>query len=92
MIVFESFALSQTIARNCGDMHDSTLGHSNHADETTCQWVIGDDGEDDTLYLFYVDACVDSWAIGDPEEGDPWEYEGLCYNNPEGGQEVFSSL
>ena len=90
MIVFESFVLSQTIARNCGDNHDSTFGYSNHADEYECQWVIGD-GED-ALFLFFVEACTDADVIGDPEPGDSWEYEGVCYNNPDGGQEIFSSL
>lgn len=90
-IFFESFSLTQTIARNCGDTHDpySTFGESNHYNEFDCQWIIGD-GED-ALILFFVDACADSWAIGDPEPGDEVEYEGMCYNNPDGGQEIFSS-
>lgn len=88
LVFFESFSLTQTIARNCGDTHTSTLGESNHYNENTCQWVIGDS------YYFYVSACADSDAIGDPVPGDEIEeiIEGLCYNNPDGGQTVFSSI
>ena len=95
LIVFESFSLTQTIARNCGDTHDSTLGQSNHLEPNSCQWVIGE-GEG-AMFLFFVDACEDSYAIGDPtpedlEDPDTiFEYGGVCYNNPDGGQEIFSS-
>ena len=92
-LLMESFSLTQTIARNCGDTHTGSFGESNHYNENTCQWVIGD-GED-AIYLFFVGACDDSWAIGDPEPGDDEIagdfIEGLCYNNPSGGQEIFSS-
>lgn len=91
-IFFESFSLTQTIARACGAMHDGTLGEPNSADEYTCNWVFPSDEEDEVIYLFFVDACEDSWVIGDPEPGEPFEYENICYNNPEGGQEIFSSL
>ena len=85
-LFFESFSLTQTIAKNCGDTHTGTLGESNHDDENTCQWVLGD------MYLFFVDACEDSDTIGNPKPGEPWEFEGLCYNNPDGGKIVFSSI
>jgi len=78
MIFFESFSLAQTIARNCGDMHDSTLGESNHYNENTCEWDFGG------LILFFEPRC--EYNV---EEGE--EIEGLCYNNPDGGQQLFSS-
>ena len=88
-IFFESFSLTQTIARNCGDTHQSTLGQSNHYNENTCQWIVGN-----SVY-FFVGACKDSSEIGDPTPEDVEDgmeiMEGLCYNNPDGGQEIFSS-
>lgn len=77
-IFFESFALSQTIARNCGDKHTSTLGESTHYNEQTCTWDLGGF----TLFFDHCDYHV--------EEGE--EIEGVCYNNPDGGQELFSSV
>jgi len=78
-IYFESFALSQTIARNCGDTHDSTLGESTHYNENTCTWDLG---EGFTLFFGHCDYEV--------EDGE--EIGAFCYNNPDGGQELFSSV
>ncbi len=81
-IYFESFAFSQTIARDCGDTHNSTLGESTHYNEETCAWDAGG-------YLVFLEgnnACEDDQL----ESID--EFEAMCYNNPDGGQEVFSSL
>lgn len=77
-ILFESFALTQTIAKNCGDTHDSTLGESNHYNAETCEWMLGD-------FSLFFDHC--DYAM-DPDE----QIEGICYNNPDGGQQVFSSI
>lgn len=77
-LLFESFALSQTIARNCGDTHTSTLGESTHYNENTCTWDLGGM----TLFFDHCDYYV--------EDGE--EIEGMCYNNPDGGQEIFSSI
>ena len=96
-IYCENFTLSQTIARNCGDNHDSSsFGESNHYNESTCQWIAGD------VKIFASAPCT--WP--DPEDylEDPdilklmiddllkEEYGGgVCYNNPESGQQLFSS-
>ena len=88
-IFFESFSLTQTIARTCGDNHTGSLGQSNHYDEYSCQWVLGDQ-----FYFFDgvpVPPCADAESIGSPEPGDDVEIYGMCYNNPDGGREVFSS-
>ena len=82
-ILFESFALSQTIARNCGDKHQGTLGESTHYDENTCMWDLGG------FTIFFISNDCDE---GPDEPGDEYEVEGLCYNNPDGGQEIFSSV
>jgi len=76
-IFFESFSLTQTIARNCGDTHDSTLGESNHYNEYTCEWDVGG-------FTLFFDHC--DYVMDEDEE-----VEGICYNNPNGGQTVFSS-
>ena len=78
VIFFENFSLTQTIARNCGDAHDSTIGESTHYDEETCTWVLGDF----TVFFGHCEYDID-------EEG---EIEGFCYNNPDGGQGIFSSI
>ena len=80
-ILFESFALSQTIARNCGDTHNSTLGESTHYNESTCAWDLGDY----FLFLAGNSACTDE-TFDSIDEVDA-----LCYNNPDGGTDVFSS-
>lgn len=91
LIVFESFSLTQTIAKDCGDTHDSTLGQSNHLDANSCQWIVGDPDDPDASIYFFEGACRDAEELGleDPEEG--YDLGALCYNNPDGGQEVFSS-
>ena len=91
LLLFESFSLSQTIAKDCGDTHDSTLGQSNHYNADTCNWVIGEG--DDAIVLFFYDACADAEELGFDEEypGTLDDVEGLCYNNPDGGQMLFSS-
>lgn len=82
LIFFESFSLSQTIARNCGDDHSGTMGESNHYNENTCEWDIGG------FTIFFIDRCDD----GPDGPEDEYEIEGICYNNPDGGQTVFSSI
>lgn len=82
LIAFENFSLTQTIARNCGDKHQGTLGESTHLDEYTCMWDLGG------FTIFFIENGCDD---GPDEEGDEYEIEGVCYNNPDGGQEIFSS-
>lgn len=82
LIYFESFTLSQSIARNCGDTHDSTIGESTHYDENTCAWDVGG------FTIFFPDHCDD----GPDSPEDEYEIEGLCYNNPDGGAMIFSSM
>lgn len=83
LIFFESFSLAQTIARNCGDEHDSTIGESTHYNENTCMWDIGG-----YTIFFQSNGCED----GPEKPGEEFEIEGMCYNNPDGGQEIFSSI
>jgi len=89
ILVYENFSLAQTIARNCGDTHTSSLGESTHYNYDTCAWDAGGL----TIFLLYVEngPCED-WGPESPDEVDGFEIEGMCYNNPDGGQEIFSSI
>ena len=80
-ILFESFALSQTIARACAVYHTSTLGESTHYNESTCTWDVGG------YTIFFPDHCDD----GPDSPEDDYEIDIACYNNPDGGDEIFSS-
>ena len=81
LIFFESYSLTQTIARDCGDTHTGTLGESTHYNERTCEWDLGGGF---TLFLEAPRCEIEM------EEDD--EIEGVCYNNPDGGRQVFSSM
>lgn len=83
-IHFESFTLSQNIAKNCGDNHKSTMGESTHYNEQTCTWDLP--GGD--LKIFWADPCT--YLVDEDVDLDE-DIEGLCYNNPDGGQHLFSS-
>ncbi len=81
LVFFESFSLTQTIARGCGDTHDSEWGESNHYNESTCEWNYGG------VLIFFPDHCDD----GPDSPEDDYEWDEICYNNPGGYQELFSS-
>ena len=86
LIFFESFSLTQTIARDCGDDHTSHWGQSNHYSESACEWVVGED-----FAIFFTAELSGRCDDGPEEEGDEYEFEGFCYNNPSEGVELFSS-
>jgi len=80
-ISVELFSLAQSIAAACeGFQHDTGLGEPAHYDKTTCGWAMGD-------FIVFVDAkiCTDA-QIGEDED-----FNGLCYNNPDGGTTIFGS-
>lgn len=86
-IYMESFALTQTIARNCGDTHDpaSTVGESTHYSPNACTWDIFG-------YTLFYDHCMENMTPKDGKTIDEMlEGAGFCYNNPNGLQTVFSS-
>ncbi len=87
LIAFESFSLTQSIARNCGDTHSGTLGESTHLDEKTCAWDVGGY----TIFLLYLDNSPCEGGDGPESEDEVFEFDALCYNNPDGGKEIFSS-
>ena len=84
-IYMESFALSQTIARSCSFAHTGTLGESNHYNESTCTWKVGDE-------IYFLDsnsAC--SQEDNQIPAGMDVPVGAACYNNPDGPGSVFSS-
>ena len=76
----ESFALSQSIAADCGALHDSTLGHPTLTGKSVCGWDMGG-----TVVWSTEQTCKDLQIGVDV----PWE--GVCYNNPLGGNTIFNS-
>ncbi len=96
MVMVEGFALSQSIARNCGSTiyQDNPIGYPNYQDIGSCGWVYTEGGEDDPFagsdvqepvtYIYWSDGCQNP-------VGPDFEIEGACYNNPGGGTGIFGS-
>ena len=75
----ENFALSQEIAGNCGHANKPTLGVPAHDNKDSCGWDMGN------LIVWTVGVTPNCTFPG----GD--KFEGICYNNPNGGQTIFAS-
>ncbi len=77
----EYFALSQSIAAGCGAVAGgNTLGKPSHWNKTTCGWDMGN-------LVVWTEAnigCTVKWGEDD-------EFNAVCYNNPNGGNSIFSS-
>lgn len=75
-IHFEDFALVQTTASSCGENLDIT--QATQSSISTCGWDVGG------IVVFAVSTecqlIVEDGAM-----------EGICYNNPAGGYNIFSS-
>lgn len=87
-IHFESFALTQTIARDCGYTSGGTSGYPTHYNEDTCVWDAG------VVIIFFTNTEESGCDLG-PNPDDPdevFEYEDFCYNGPTPGMELFSSI
>lgn len=88
VLMMEDFTLSQSIAHNCGDNLDwnnATLKYRG-----SCGWDlmlngVVDSGVQDTdgdvLFLDSQSVCTFKTL----------EFEGVCYNNPSGGFNIFNS-
>lgn len=84
-IIIEDFVLAQNISNGCGAVPGgNTLGKPTHWDTTTCGW----DLNDGTNCIIWVQqeggVCTFNWS---PEAS----YDGICYNNPGGGNSIFNS-
>lgn len=81
MAQLEMFALSQSVAVNCGYSDDRYIGHPTHHSKSSCGW---DDGTGE-VYWASNPPCADAY----PEDLVVGE---VCYNNPNGATTVFSSV
>lgn len=80
VLIKETFTLSQSIAHNCGK--NLNFDHATLKSKSSCGWDL--DGNDNTKgdILFAssgVCAIVTEY------------FYGVCYNNPEGGFNIFNS-
>lgn len=97
LILCENYTFSQNIAASCGDTHTSEFGQSNHYDANSCQWELDSEtllfdsrinegcnapnllpSWDDNMVAAIIDAYLAAY--------------GMCYNNPDGSQALFSSI
>lgn len=80
VLIKETFTLSQSIAKNCGRMLD--FSHATQADTANCGWDV--DGNintrSDVIFMEAADCTIKTLYI-----------QGVCYNNPAGGFNVFNS-
>lgn len=77
----ESFALTQSVAAGCGAIAGgSTLGKPSHWGKDDCGWDVGN------LIIF-----VESNSACELKVGEEESFEGICYNNPDGGNSIFGS-
>lgn len=85
-IIIEDFVLAQNISGGCGAVPGgNTLGKPTHWDNTTnCGWDLNDGSN----YIIWVkqigSTCTSDWPADVP-------YDGICYNNPQGGNSIFNS-
>lgn len=76
----EFFALSQTIANDCGTPPESSLGYPSHDREKGCGWTVGN-----KTFWLSTDADCDTHMA---EDG---YIDGVCYHNPINGVTIFNS-
>ena len=76
VLVMESFVMSQSIAHNCGD--NLVFENATTKDKNSCGWMtsIGK--------VFMEQSTCDEI----PENGI---FNGVCYNSPQGGFNIFNS-
>ena len=78
----ETFRLSQSIASGCNvpEYGTSTIGRANQWGRATCGWDMGN-------VVVWTDdnkGCTFKWGADE-------EFNGVCYNNPNGGFTIFHS-
>ena len=83
-IIIEDFKLVESIASYCEGVKPggtgSTQGKGNYADKSSCGWDFGNM----TIWISGVEGC----KIEQPDI----PYNGMCYNNPNGGNSIFGSV
>ena len=79
-IIIEDFKIAQSISAGCGAAHDSSLGGPTQWGKTTCGWDAGGT----VIWTASNNGCI--MKVAENAEGF-----GVCYNNPEGGINIFGS-
>ncbi|WP_455543005.1 hypothetical protein [Intestinibacter sp.] len=79
-IVIEDFKLSQSISAGCGAAHDSNLGGPTQWSISTCAWDAGG-------AIIWTESNA-KCNIKLEEDADGF---GVCYNNVDGGANIFGS-
>ena len=78
-LYIEDFSLSQSIAAGgCGAAQDSSLGRPGMASKNTCGWIVGD-------IMVWNNSLMNVGCEFPASES----YNGVCYNNPDGGVSIF---
>lgn len=80
-IAFESFVLTQNIAKPCGDYSNSTTGKPTHGEPGVCGWEVSGFG---VIWVSEESTCN---QVTDPDI----EFGGVCYNSPNGNG-IFASI
>ncbi|MBE5957110.1 MAG: hypothetical protein E7253_11765 [Lachnospiraceae bacterium] len=81
VIILENFSMTQSIAHNCGD--NLIFDYATLKYKGSCGW---DDGSGVVLFTSANTACT----FADDDESDNLPGT-ACYNNPEGGFNIFNS-
>lgn len=80
VLIKETFTLSQSIANNCGRMLN--FDQATMADRSNCGWDVDGNHHTITDVIFMeARACTIKTLY----------FNGVCYNNPAGGFNVFNS-
>ena len=81
LVVIESYDMAQSISNNCGTTSGSTLGKPTHGDKSSCGWDFGG-------LAVWMEAAL---GCADVQIGADVPWDGVCYNNPNGGVAIFGS-
>lgn len=78
----EMFTISQSVANTCEitPASNGTMGKANHSSEGSCGWDLGN-------FSIWIG---DNTNCTIPELSDA-DVNGVCYNNPSNGTNIFSS-
>ncbi len=79
-MILERFTLTQSVAYTCAP-GNRAWGRPSFANKNSCGWCLP--GTDMILWVSEP-ACNDLYG---PED----KFEGICYNNPDGGMPIFGS-
>ena len=76
----DRFSLEQSIASGCGITNGGTLGEANLQNKSVCGWDMGNG----SIWTEAITQCSIKFKPDIP-------FNGVCYNNPNGGKNIFTS-